>query len=104
MAGEKVLGALLTEMDVMVNGLDAHAAELGHLDSRKAAVQTLRVEIVEVNQEQEMAKALTQELTADLRAKMKAARKELRLLRKGVQAMYGDDVQMLEEFGIKVKS
>ena len=104
MAKEKVLGGFLTESDVMISALEANAADTAHLDSRKQTVATLRDELIELNKQQEAAKAQVQQLTAQIKANLKAARKELSLLRKGVQAIYGDDVEKLEEFGIKVKS
>jgi hypothetical protein len=104
MAGEKVLGALLTEASVMLKGLETNAADLAHLSARRTALQTLQVELTDLNQRQEAAKATLQQLSAQINAQQKTARTELRLLRKGVEAVYGDDAQKLEEFGIRVKS
>ena len=103
MAGEKILGSFLTAADVMVGGLESNAEGTAHLNTRKEKVTTIQVELVDLNVQQEAAKSLVQQLTAQIKAKLKEGKKEIRLLKKGVQAIYGDDVQKLEEFGIKVK-
>ena len=103
MAGEKLLGGLLTQIDVMVGGLEANAEGTAHLNTRKGRVATLQVELADLNVQQEAAKALVQQLTAQIKVKLKEGKREIRLLKKGVQAIYGDDVQKLEEFGIRVK-
>ncbi len=104
MAGKKTLGALMTEIDVMLNGLNANAADLVHLAGRKTNLEGLRTQLVQYNQEQEAAQAQAQQATERLHAAMKSARKELKSLKNGVKAVYGENTQKIEEFGARVRS
>jgi uncharacterized protein YydD (DUF2326 family) len=98
-----VLGKVLTEIDVIVSGLSANSAQLGHLMERRDTLTALHDELEALNVEQEALKAKAQQVTAQIEAKIQVARTEMRLLRHGIRAVYGEDTQKLEEFGIRVR-
>lgn len=102
MAGEKSLGALLSETAIMVEAMNANADDLAHLNGRKATIEANRVTLEVLRQRQSALKAQRKELSAEIKLVSSEQRKELTLIRKGLTAVYGH-TQKLEEFGIKVK-
>lgn len=102
MAGEKTLGALLSESSVMIGAMNANAADLRHLEGRKATIEANKTTLEALNQRQEALKAESQSVSAEIKRVSDEQRKELTLIRKGLTAVYGK-TQKLLEFGIKIR-
>ena len=90
---EKVLSALILDLQRMVDGLQASAAELGELGAETAVVQALLNDLDSLSRQQ-----------AQLQNKIKEAKEKRSRLVLSLKGRYGRKSQKLETFGITVKS
>jgi predicted nucleic acid-binding Zn-ribbon protein len=103
MAGEKLFGALMDDINKLLHAVEANAEALNHLESRKTELTALRDQLVVLSNQQKQLEAQRQAISEEIRAKSEAAKAQMRALRNGAKAVYGDRTQKIEEFGVKVR-
>jgi len=104
MSAETVLGRMLTNLNVLISGLAANAADLPHLQSNTQLLTQLRDELVALNDRQEAQKAELHQVSEKLGSVVNRLNGEIQKARNSIKGVYGNRMQKLEEFGIAVKS
>lgn len=103
MTGEKLFGALIDEINKLLYATEANADDLKHLEGRQTDLTTLRDQLVTLSNQQKQLEAQRQAISQEIRLKSAQAKTQIRAIRNGAKAVYGDKAQKLEEFGVKVR-
>ena len=97
---DTTLGRILTNLNVLISGLAANAADLVHLQSNTQLLTQLRDELVAMNDQQEADKARLHQASDQLNSLVKRVKSEVQKARNGVKSVYGNRSLKLEEFGV----
>lgn len=101
---DSVLSQLILDLNSLARGLTEHASLMGATASEAAVVSALANELTQLNDEQEKLKADLERVTELLKAKKKEASDKRASLRLIIRGMLGKKSQLLEAFGMMVKS
>lgn len=101
---DKQFSQLRLDLQQLQSGIQANAGAIGDIAAAEPQVAELLIALEQLNQEQERLKAQTEAATARLVEKINAAKVLRSSLRMQLKGRLGPKNEVLEAFGITVKS
>jgi hypothetical protein len=92
---------VVKEGEIMLSGLEANAADLGHLAGSRDKLGVLLEEFSELLSQQQQATAAKLEVSRQVQQVQRAATTLILLLRRSVQEHYGSRSDKLAAFGVQ---